>query len=53
MDWHVLTPGDPRDPLYNTPPVDPKDFFTEMAQFVMSGGDGAGGAPYTHVLYEI
>ena len=29
MDWHVLTPGDPRDALYNTPPIDPKDSIAQ------------------------
>ncbi len=45
MDWHVLTPGNPRDPLYNTPPYDVHSFFTEIAQFVVDNN-------FKHVLYE-
>lgn len=40
IDWHVLTPGDPNDPIYS----EAENFFREMAHTYRD---------YPHVIYEI
>jgi len=41
IDWHVLNPGNPLDPVYSGA----TDFFEEMATWVVAEG-------FTHVIYE-